>query len=47
MRSALHIALFLPESLELWVAEAGLDARPAYTQPVTRLSLRRLLEPVE
>lgn len=47
MTSALHIVLFLPESLELWVSEAGLDARPAYTQPVSRLSLRRLLEPLE
>ncbi|MBN1442159.1 MAG: hypothetical protein JXA90_05585 [Planctomycetes bacterium] len=44
MRSALHIALFQPETLDLWVAEASLDARPAYTQPIAKLNLRALLE---
>jgi hypothetical protein len=44
MTSALHIALFLPETLDVWVAEASLDARPAYTQPIARLNLRSLLD---
>lgn len=44
MRSALHIALFQPETLDIWVAEASLDGRPAYTQPVVKLNLRTLLE---
>jgi hypothetical protein len=44
MTSALHIVLFQPETLDLWVAEASLDAQPAYTQPVSKLNLRALLE---
>jgi hypothetical protein len=44
MRSALHIALFQPETLDIWVAEASLDGQPAYTQPVVKLNLRTLLE---
>ncbi len=43
MTSALHIALFMPQTLDLWVAEASLDAKPAYTQPVAKLNLRELL----
>ena len=44
MKSALHIVLFQPETLDFWVAIAGLDAKPAYTQPVARLNLRSLME---
>ncbi|MGQ9591939.1 MAG: C45 family autoproteolytic acyltransferase/hydrolase [Planctomycetota bacterium] len=47
MKSALHIVLFLPETLELWVAQASLDARPAYTQRPSRLDLRDLLRRAE
>lgn len=43
MKSALHIVLFQPESLEFWVAQASLDARPAYTQRPSKLNLRALL----
>lgn len=43
MNSALHLALFLPESLDFWVADAGLNGRAAYTQPVAKLNLRTLL----
>jgi hypothetical protein len=43
MTSALHIALFQPETLDFWVAEAGLDGRPAYTQPISKLNLKRIL----
>lgn len=47
MKSALHIVLFLPETLELWVAQASLDARPAYTQRPSRLDLRDLIRRAE
>ena len=43
MRSALHIVLFQPETLDLWVAEASLDAKPAYTQHISKLNVRLLL----
>jgi len=44
MTSCLHTALFAPESLELWVAQAGPNGEPAYTQRIAKLDMRRLLE---
>jgi hypothetical protein len=44
MRSALHIVLFQPETLDFWLADAGPRAQPAYTQQVARLNLRQLLD---
>ena len=43
MSSALHIAIFMPETLDMWVAEASLKSDPAYTQPISKVNLRALL----
>ena len=44
MNSNLHTALFAPETLDLWVAQAGPRGEPAYTQPVAKFNLKSLLE---
>lgn len=47
MKSALHIVLFQPETLDLWIAEASLDGKPAYTRKPSRLSMKALLGKVD
>ena len=47
MKSALHIVLFQPETLEFWIAEASLDGRPAYTRKPSKLSMKSLLGRVD
>jgi len=39
MGSNLHVAIFHPESLEVWVAVAGRDGAPAGEQPYARYVL--------
>ena len=41
--SALHIVLFLPETLEFWVSDAALSGAPAYTRSPDRYNLADLL----
>jgi len=43
MRSNLHNAIFAPETLEMWCADAGRDM-PACDEPYARISLRELLK---
>ena len=43
MDSNLHTVLFAPETLDVWVAQAGPAGEPAYTQPVARFNLKALL----
>ena len=43
MQSNLHDAIFAPETLEMWVADAGRDA-PACDQPYAHVSLPALVE---
>jgi len=43
MRSNLHNAIFLPEKLEMWAAEAG-ETTPACDEPYIRCSLPELIE---
>ncbi len=43
MRSCLHVALFMPETLDFWVADAGVRGEPADTQPPAKFNLGRLL----
>ena len=43
MKSNLHTALFAPESLDFWIAQAGPEGEPAYTQGISKLNLRDLL----
>jgi isopenicillin-N N-acyltransferase-like protein len=38
--SNLHTAIFLPSKLEVWVAHAGPNGEPAYTQPYVKFSVR-------
>lgn len=45
MKSNLHTALFAPESLDFWIAQAGRKGEPAYTQPVAKFNLGELLTP--
>lgn len=40
MKSNLHVAIFRPETLEVWVAVAAPDGSPACDQPYYRYSLR-------
>ena len=40
MKSNLHVVIFHPETLELWVAVAAKDGTPACDQPYARYSLR-------
>jgi hypothetical protein len=40
MKSNLHVAIFHPETLEVWVAVAAKDGAPACDQPYARYSLR-------
>lgn len=40
MKSNLHVAIFHPETLEVWVAVAASDGAPACDQPYHRYSLR-------
>lgn len=37
--SNLHNAIFLPQQLKVWIAHAGTNDEPAYTQPYTEFSL--------
>ncbi|MBN1395186.1 MAG: prolyl oligopeptidase family serine peptidase [Pirellulales bacterium] len=43
MRSNLHNAVFAPETLEMWVSDAGRDT-PACDEPYARMNLRELME---
>jgi isopenicillin-N N-acyltransferase like protein len=43
MKSNLHVAIFRPETLEVWVAVAAPDGSPACDQPYRRYSLREEL----
>ncbi|NOY80808.1 MAG: hypothetical protein GXP31_07360 [Kiritimatiellaeota bacterium] len=43
MRSCLHVALFMPETLDFWVADAGVRGEPADTRPPAKFNLGRLL----
>ena len=43
MRSNLHNAVFMPETLDMWFADAG-KKTPACDEPYTRVNLRKLLE---
>jgi len=42
--SALHIVLFMPDTLDFWTAESSANGRPAYTQPVHKMNLKELIE---
>jgi len=44
MKSNLHTALFAPESLDFWTAQAGPRGEPAYTQHISKCNLKTLLE---
>ena len=41
MKSNLHVAIFHPETLEVWVAVAASDGSPACDQPYFRYSLAK------
>ena len=43
MRSNLHNAVFMPETLDMWFADAG-KKTPACDEPYTRVNLRTLLD---
>jgi len=43
MKSNLHIALFRPETLDFWLADAGPRGEPAWTQARAHFNLRDLL----
>jgi hypothetical protein len=43
MKSNLHNVLFAPKSLDLWVAHATSDRKPAAEQPYQKFSLKELL----
>ena len=43
MESNLHDAIFAPETLEMWFADAGRDT-PACDEPYARVNLRELIE---
>lgn len=43
MRSNLHNAIFLPETLDLWFSDAGAKT-PACDEPYTRVNLRELID---
>ena len=43
MNSNLHDAIFSPETLEFWIADAG-NTTPACDEPYARFSLKELLE---
>lgn len=43
MRSNLHNAIFMPETLDLWFADAG-KKTPACDEPYTKVNLRALLD---
>jgi isopenicillin-N N-acyltransferase like protein len=44
MKSNLHTVLFAPETLDFWAAQAGPEGEPAYTQKISKLNLRALLQ---
>jgi|GEM_PF-3314647 len=46
MKSALHIVMFAPQTLEFWVANAGSDT-PACNEPYTHYSLTELLKLID
>ncbi|MCD4728844.1 MAG: hypothetical protein K8R46_14390, partial [Pirellulales bacterium] len=43
MRSNLHNAVFAPETLEMWFADAGRNT-PACDEPYAKVNLRELIE---
>ncbi|MDD2601003.1 MAG: C45 family autoproteolytic acyltransferase/hydrolase [Kiritimatiellae bacterium] len=43
MKSNLHNAIFLPETLDMWVADAGKKS-PACDEPYTMVNLRQIIE---
>jgi hypothetical protein len=43
MKSNLHTALFAPETLDFWAAQAGPKGQPAFTQPIAKFNLKDLL----
>ncbi len=43
MNSNLHDAIFAPETLDMWFADAGADT-PACDEPYSRVNLRELIE---
>ncbi len=43
MKSCLHIALFQPETLDFWVADAGPRAEPAWSRPRAEFNLGEIL----
>jgi len=43
MRSNLHNAVFMPETLEVWFADAGRKT-PACDEPYTRVNLKAILD---
>ena len=43
MRSNLHNAVFMPETLEMWFADAG-KKTPACDEPYTKVNLKALLD---
>jgi hypothetical protein len=44
MKSNLHTALFAPETLDFWTAQAGPLGEPAYSQKIAKFNLRALLD---
>ena len=46
MKSALHIVLFAPQTLEFWVANAG-SGTPACNEPYTHYSMTELLKQID
>lgn len=44
MKSNLHTALFAPETLDFWTAQAGPLGEPAYTQRIAKFNLLELLK---
>lgn len=43
MKSNLHTVLFAPETQDFWVAQAGPEGEPAYTQRIYRFNFKQLL----
>lgn len=43
MKSNLHTVLFAPETQDFWVAQAGMEGEPAYTQKIHKFNLKQLL----
>lgn len=45
--SALHIVLFMPDTLDCWIAEASETGLPAYTQPIHKINLGAILNSLQ